>query len=720
MAVNIDNKGDIPKEDGNIDLEEFERSVKDGKVDTSELRQGLKEAATVYIDNRSVGNYFERDARIHGSVFNREYSRSSSTSSQEVVGQILIENIEKVREVYVETSEYYNALSVLKSQHVLVLWGNQKFGKQTTALHLCSSLSEGKIFEINPTIQDLNSIEFKSNQSYLIDNLTPSDGKEQKVNNYILKNLSQNFKQKNSYLVITIDSYWTFDREMGEYVFSWNTLPDSKDTLDKHLRWYLQEQSATTDIEQLVKNHEIQSILENKLLPGDLDRLADLLSKVLTKEFELHEALSHFTIRIHQQVKSWFSEHSDISQRIFLVALAILNGCKYQDVDNASQKLQLLVQALSNEDENNNIEPIFEKTRSSFLKEVGASLAQGLQNTERGLSPVEIVELNNSKFQPVILSYVWHEYNRLREPLLTLLYELGENPSFEVRTRAAAAVGELSRFDFSAVLDRVLRPWANSENLRLQRLAALALSIPIFDSNIAPQVLGLLNNWSTLKNNPSLRLTATIAYGGYVGLRFPDVALRDLFAIAKSGDEFLFLAVAESITTLFEAGSFSSGQYFNVLDAIKTWIIKAKDDELLSLLIFWRVLNRAKIATDSTNNLLSTVLWLLWQEREWAKHADEPIEIYREIVIFLVRQSLNLKATRKLILEELHLWLKLSDGDRNLYPVLGSFFYQLVIQSDKHEQERIFFYLKNWSSIQPPNSASRILSKIESHLATSF
>jgi hypothetical protein len=709
-----ENLEDVSAENDGINPEDFERFFKDDKTDSNDLIQGLK-AATVYIDNRSIGNYFEPDARIYGNVSARNYEKQLS---KEIIGQVFIKNIEKIRSVYIETLDYIRVSSVLNSKHILVLWGSPKFGKQTTAVQLLSSVSEGEVFEINPAIEDLTLFDCVSNKSYLIDTLTPSNGEVQKINNHVLKGLSQKLNQKNSYLIITLDSRWYFPQDvLDEYIFQWRVLPNSEETLLKHLQWYSKNQNIESDIHALIQVDPVQVILKDKLLPGDLDQLAELLSKVITKECELEESLSYFNIRIKQQVEFWFEQNLNFSYRIFFITLAILNGCKYQAVDDASQRLQSLSQSLHDKEVETDTCPIFERTRSSFLKDVCASLDQGFENTERGLSPVEIVKLDNSGFQPAILSFVWHEYNRLREPLLLLLYELGSDPSFDVRSRAAAAVGELSRYDFTSVLEKVLRPWANSQDQRLQKLAALALSIPIFDSNLAPQVLGLLHNWSGLTNNIRLRWTAIAAYGGYVGLRFPDVAMRDLFDIAKSGNEFLFLAVAESITMLFQAGRLLSSQYFNILNTIQIWTREAKsdDDRLLSLLIFWLLMHRAKHIEDSSNNHLPTILWLIWQEKEWVKQNKIATQAYKDIVAFLVKESLNLnQITRKLILEELHEWLRFSDYDYRFYPVLGSFFYSLISHGNKHEKDRILSYLKRWSSIESSNTASKILFKIKS------
>lgn len=703
--------------------EGFERFLKkEGKAGANDLLQELKETASVYVDNRRFGNYFEQDATVYGSVAGRDYGKWAKALSANVVGKILIENIEKVRSVYVETVSYTQASSVLRDKHILVLSGHQNFGKQTTAVRLLSSLSDGEVFEVNPALDNIGMLECEANQAYLIDTLTPGEGNQQKIDSYVLKSLSHKFKQNNSYLVITVDSSWHLSqRTLDDYILNWQTLPERKILLNNHLEWYLKNQYLE-EIDSVLEADLVQSFLNDKLLPGDLDRLAELLANVIRDELDLEEALSRFSVRVQQQVESWFKEHSKLNERVFFITLAVLSGSKSQAIEESSTRLQSLIQPKSDNDQEKNIETdyFFGTTRSSFLKGLYASLDKGVENTNHGTSQIEIINLDNSAFQPAIISYVWNEYSRLREPILLWLNELGTHKNFDVSSRAAAAVGELSKYDFTTVLEKTLQPWANSEDERLRKLAALSLSIPVMDSNLAPQVLALLDHWCGLKNNFYLRWTATVAYGGYVGFRFPDIALRNLLKIAKSTneseDEQLFFAAAESIIILFQAGKFISGQYFKVLRDIYQWIEQAKSnsEKVSGLIVFIFLAYESKISLNSENNNLPTLLWLIWEEKEQLSQNPDIEPTYERIIISLLRHSLILNPTsRKIILEEMHNWCKLADNDRRWYPVLGTIFYQLIIQGNQHEKDRIFSYLKRWSSISM--TADKIYRKL-SHI----
>ncbi len=690
------------------ELERLIDGAQSGNI--GELHRWLKAATTVYIDNRRIGNYLEQEARIYGSVAGRDFINDATV--KEVAGQVLIENIDKVRTVYVETASYPLAERFLKEKHLLILWGEQSLGKQTTAIHLLSSLPSDEIFEINPAIQNLSSFECETNQAYVIDTLAPDIA--EKINGYVLNALSLKLRKQNSYFVITIDSRTRIARqEFSGYIFNWSKLPQSDVLLEKHLAWYLKEQARLVDTYHLIQAAPVRQFLKNKLLPGHIDQLAGLLAKVVvSEEFTLEDALAHFSLLADEQVESWFDKHPNLAQGVFMITLAVLNGCKYQTVDNASQRLQSLIQLPSQQEEASASETVFNTKRRQRLKEIGAHLVQGYENTEFGRSPVELIELDNTAFQPAILSYVWQEYERLREPLLVWLHELGSYSDLDVRIKAAAAVGELSNYAFGFVREKVLLPWANCQNRRLQRLVALALSIPVFESGLAPQVLGLLHHWSTV-NNANLRWTATVAYGSYVGLRFPHIALRDLLAIAQSGERELFLAVAESVVNLFEIG-----KVFTVLNALRLWTSYAKITvpHQLGLLIFWMLMCSAKVPTDCNQGNLPALLGLAKEE-----------SVYEDLVSCLLRRSLDMKyleiagnlMLRKLVSKELHNWLKQVDEDpeHKLYPVLGSIIFTLAAQGDWNERRRIVAMLAEWASVGQPNAASKILSKIKKYLS---
>ena len=673
-------------------------------------------AANVFInftDARSGGNYFDNQVDITGDIVgnNQEKWVTNSVkknSIKEVAGQFVKREIEKISSVYIKPLNYIDAYRILEENHVLILWGNLHFGKRATAIHLISSLLQSEdIFEIDPKLEeeDLTKFQGENNQGYILDQLAPETAI--KINKFSLNRLRNQLKINKNYLVITIDKTVKLSlTELSSYIISYNNFPNSNDLFKKHLLWYLETQSLSSEDFELIENSSVQELLQNnKLLPYDLDRLAELLSKFRKSELTFDEALSHFFVIANQQVESWFDQHLDLSQRTFMITLAVLNGSPYHIVVEASERLKSIIHTSSDD----NKVSVIESKLSERLKEFSADLINDYKSTEYGQTSVKLIVFKNSVFQPAVLSHIWKEYDRYHIPLLSWLSELGSDFNSEVQLKASAAVGELCKYDFDLVYKKLLKPWANCENQNLQRLAALALSIPVFDGSLAPQVLKLLHHWSTLDNNPRLRWVATIAYGSYVGLRFPDIALRDLLVIAHSQDGLLFSAVVQSLVSLFEMGKILPNQYLFVLAALQLWTENTKKSipHHLGLLTFWLLMSNSKITEESNTTSLPTLLWL-------AKEND----LCQEIITCLVRRALNLKATRLSVLQTIHSWLELVSYDHRLYPTVGEIIYDIVLQSNTDERERIISYLKRWALEKSPseNAAWKILSFLKKHL----
>jgi len=676
----------------------------------SELLRG-QEIASVYIDARSGGVFFGGEARVTGDVtgrsnLKRAASRARVTLGEMAIGQVLADDLRKTRVVYVKPAAYAQARQVLAERHVLLLWGQAHWGKWTTALHLLSTLQADDILEINPDVglDELYAFNPEPRCAYVIDTLAHESSEA--LSAFALNRLSERFRKQQSYIVITVDSRASLSKEaFGDYLVTWRDLPPSVGLLEKHLSWYLLEKDLLARARELGQTDEVKELLCNHLLPGEIDRLAELLAEAVRGELQLAEALTRFEARARQQVEAWFETHTKLEERTFMLSLAVFSGANYQAAIEADEHLQSLIKPPPSEGESRIVPPVFGGTRSQRVREASSHIIQGYEEAEFGRSPVEIVVLDNPTFQPAVLHYVWHEYDRLRRFLTEWLLEFGLYPSFDVRARAAAAIGELSKYNFGYIRKEVLLPWANHQNSQARASAALALGIPAWEGEFAPQVLGLLHHWSTLRNNWRLSWTAAAAYGGLVGLRFPDMALRDLYNIAQGEDLRLLGVLNQSVANLFQAGRTAPDYYIKVLEALVGWTANSKSKivTVIGLLIFLELARRAKVEADPEGGMWPTMLWLVREDEE-----------YQDRVISLWKRALNTKSSRKLALEALHHWIRMVDEDTRLYSSVEQLVIALTTQGTARERDRLCFYLDRWASdpAEGFRSAARILAKL--------
>jgi len=708
----VDEKSDVQAKE-HISPDRLAKEIKNKAMAQilSEFFDGQQQIVLNYVDNRSGGIFFNDSVSIKGDVIGRDQSKQIKDSAvnysiDEKAVHIPSGELKKLSTVYVAPSLYNQAKKILEDKHLLIIHGQSHWGKWSSAIHLLFILYNQKIFEINPDIKIDELLKFQPDNGigYIIDTLIPESAEKLKAN--VIKELSNKLKKIGSHLIITIDSnVYLIKDEINDYVLVWNEIPNRTEILKKHLNYYLVTDDQICDGFDLIKTETVQQVLQNFLLPGEIDRLAELLSRVVRKELSLEEALARFEAHAQQQVEMWFKTHSSIEQRTFMLSLAVLNGASYDDVLYADQQLHALIKPISAEKELKIIDSIFENTSSSRVKEARAQIKKGYVDTEFGRSPVDLIAFDNPSFQPIVLRYAWQEYDRLRELLLNWLYDLGLSIKFSIRARAAAAVGAISKYNFIQVREKVLLPWANHDDDRVRTSAALLLGIPAWESEFAAQVLGLLHHWSTLRNNWKLCWTAAAAYGGLVGLRFPDSALRDLFNIACSGDLRLFGVVNYGIINLFRFGRMASDYYFKVIDTLFDWVINQKNKiiAVFGLFIFLQLSLEDKIETNVSKELIPTILWIAQQSEE-----------YKDKVASLWQNALNYKATRIFALDALRQWLSIADNNEQTYQSIEQIIVCLAVQGTGREKERLYFYLNRWTndSKNRSKSASKILTKL--------
>jgi hypothetical protein len=347
-----------------------------------------------------------------------------------------------------------------------------------------------------------------------------------------------------------------------------------------------------------------------------------------------------------------------------------------------------------------------ETKRSQWLNQISAYLDDDYEFTEYGKSKIKVVLFKEEDAPLCLLSHIWNEYDSYARAMLQWLRGLGEHPNFEVRLRAAAVVGQLAIYEFRPVREEVILPWAKSDKQSVQKLASLALTVVAYADNedTAQQSLKILHHWSGLTNSPRLRWTAIAAYGGYIGLLFPQEALENIEIIAQSGDARFFSDIAQALSHLFDSGEQVEGLHLAVLSALKRWSEQGKKTPIhqLSLLVFWGVMHESKIVENQLRQ--PTLLWLAKQ----SQNAEEKVS-------FLLKKALDLELTRDLILAELLIWLQFVDQQQDFYKTIARIIFTIVSQGEYRERLRILEYLKRWSIAKKSSAANQVLLLLRKH-----
>ena len=661
----------------------------------SDLFQDQKLAST-YISG-GVGFNDSGSTKIFGHVFggnqyNYVFRHSDEIYSRTVAGHIFSVNKEKLLAVYTKPGLYQRAIQILKEQNILILSGQAHWGKATTAYHLLQSMEVIDILEIRQDVvpEDLLALEIEENFGYIIDTITP-DSTNKIVNTIILNRLREHFCKKNCYLIITVDSRVGLPiTDQSGYLLIWNQLPEVNHLIEKYLSQLISKQDDLTQALKLIDTDEVKSLDINRLLPGEVVHLAEILFRVFKKEILISDVLSCFESHVLSQIKEWFEEHSDIEKCAFMISLAVLNESSYNSVFDASNKLLFFINP--NFGEEKKPIDIFSNLRSRRIKDSCAHLSSGFEETEFGKNPVEIVKFDNPLFQPTILQYMWKELDSLHKPLLGWLKQLAIDSDYEISKKVAVTIGKLNKYSFRDLKDEILVPWAQHDEKKVRASAAFSLGVSIWDGELESQILNLLHHWSTISNNWKLNWTAAVAYGGLVGLRYPDIALNELFSISKHEDLDLRLLTVlnRSVLNIFSMGQFESGYYLKVINTLMRWT-SPEENKLVSLIGLFIFLDIAKEILKENNSVETRWLTVLW-----LSDCDDGC---RDKIVTLWRRALNTKSIRKAALETLQNTLEQVEESAHMYPSIEKIILDIIHNGNDRERERVLYNIDYWQTV---------------------
>jgi hypothetical protein len=626
------------------------------------------------------------------------FSADESTGKSRLIVCVYRSELAQVRRHYVPPPHYDRALQMLREQHLIILYGAAGLGKFTTALHLVSALHEKAVFEMEPSLNfdrlDLNAL--GKGRGHVIDTLGQESANGLRPAQ--VARVARELRKAGHHLVITVDGRTSLPLAgLNEFVVRWNEPPEAETLLRRHLQALDEDKVAA-----VARKDAVQELLRSHPLPGDVVTLAALLRDVVAGSLALEEVANRFQGRVEQHVAQWFEEHTALEERTLLLAVAVFNGANYQDVADADQALQAKLRGPGEAPADGSVSPLLGKSRRERLESVSAEVEAAFEETEFGRSPVEIVKLKQDACQPVVLRFLWREYDRARGPLLEWLRDCARHSKVDVRAAAAAAVGELSRSDFTFLVESVIRPWANHDEARQRIAAALALGIPAWSGELAPQVLSLLHHWSTLDTleNWKLAWTAAAAYGDLTGLRFPDLALQDLRRIAETRDVRLLHAALRSLQRLFEEGRVNFEFHLKVIRALHQWAGEAdtEDGQLIPLWFFLKLAHDSRMDWPESGASRPTVAWLAW--------SGQPS---RSLVVELLALSLNHNGIYTWALEILRRWVEEAGADASQASELENLARQLAGRTPR-DRERLEFYLERWA--EGPNGGAGLAAKL--------
>jgi len=705
-------------EDTSSRVEEETTNINEEKVrldSPEEIRAKLNEAS-----NRPQGS--ERDQDEFGSptiirnFFNTAHFAGDFNQSSEAWGKfgkniasrIHDGFIKKIDIVFVATQAYTEAVPVLRANRILVLRGNQGRGKWAAAVRMLSEMKCKMILEVKPYagVEEIRNLRYQKDAGYIAFGLSESE-REATYDN-LLRSLISILEKCDAYLVIILDTRDRYDIPTSEVIREYDfELPSAK-LLEGHLKYYCDDAEQLKKALELGKAEMVQSLIRDNPTPAFLDKIALRLRNAVSKQQTLEEVLIGIGGETEAQFVKWFNKLGE-PERAFVTALAVLDGCFIENVQDASYELY----RGWNPEHKGPIPEPFGGSLHRLRQEVEAHIKRG-GYAEYGASDKEIVCLNHPELRSTILSYVRTEKFTQRRVLYQWLRWLSSSPHSSVRVGTSVSAGLLSHTAFGETLDGLIRGWAKSPLSYEQSMAALALGIAASEKEHWQQTQKLLSEWIKTQNL-WLYKTAAKAYG-WIGHFYPSVAIQELVALSMIGDTRLLFDILNSMCHLFSLGNGNSDYYRIMLEAFNACTDEeALRNDALRLEFFLRM-----------NENVSK--W--WEEPQ--KHGqDWPVLLYvaddsekhRKIIARLLRLSLTVALCREITLGLIEGWLARIDRSRrsDLYVPSTDILFLIVRDGVKdgysYERETMLFQLERWADPTAKNAAWKTLEYIRRELS---
>jgi hypothetical protein len=647
-----------------------------------------------FYDNRQLGgvragrsvkadHVAGNDVRSADTVGQKKRQRSAAR-----VTSVEMDHIEKLRSVFVPMTDHLrDAKEILERHRIVILHGPRGFGKGSAAIDLLQDRDE--ILEINPSVTAEELIDFSKqfpygkSRRFIIESLSPATATA--LNGFAIRSISRQLAAKDSMLVLTVDSRISLSTDLSASVVSWSQRPGFADLVNGHLKYYI-GQSGEVELESLANRYPISEI-ESAFSEREaslIDRFAQALIEGYRRQTPLDELLSHVGLDAQRRAEEWFAQDRTIAELSLLLAVTVLGGCTYSTVSRHAGRLEALLAEMSRIDLAT-VALDVQRPRTGRLHNVMAVSEPGFLMTEYGLSPCETVRLEDPWLASAILKIVWKDFDLIAQCLMAWLADAGGDPDPDVRHRVALAVGKLAESDFATIRREIYLQWATGSNLKAAKSVADSLGVAIWNDDVAPLVLGLIRQWARTSSNTDLQRTATRSYGGDVGLRFPAVAMDELFRLAVEADEELDWVILDSLRQLFLDGgnvhlSFASFVLENLVEWATSGIETPRTLALAHVVHLLRAVTRRGPGISQ---------WTL---------LTAPDSVHPTAT--LIRSCLSDRGARPHTLRCLRDLLVMADTEKSMLPDLSKILLASVgpPEGQKEDRDRLTYYLELWSS----------------------
>lgn len=495
----------------------------------------------------TVNNIFNGETHAHGSVFGVTAANVDPPGS--ATGTLRSREITAALGCYVEPPPYDSALRSLLTDRVVALTGPSGIGKRAGAISLARQVTTGPLVVLSPVVSlkelaDEKRRRYEAGHAYLV--IDWQGEAEATDTDFRLGLVREAVAAADAFLIITCAT------------------PGGSPRAVHHIAW------CCPDLAKVVRAHGDGAATDALdaaagLLPGDapLSGVVAFARRIAAGD-DPDTAMEVFDVTARQDVRAWFDAEPPVQEVLEVSALAFVLGVTERRFESLLACLEeamtpVLIAGEPAED-TGRPEPLLPQRRARRGGD-GALIRVDRVVTEGSRRRIPVFAMPGYRRQ--VLAELWERYPvAFWDALRTWLDGIVED---EESLPVAQALALFAEVDLDEVQESYLERW--SAAWPGQMTATHVLWFMCRDG-LAPLALRIASRWAG-QGSASQRWTASIAFSGELGRRYPVEAAKRLWQLVMQGDdrssEDACVALAGLYATLVD-GAGGAGVVLAILD----------------------------------------------------------------------------------------------------------------------------------------------------------
>ena len=512
-----------------------------------EAKLGAEDESTYRQEAESITNIMKLQAGV-AVINSSDYSRPPTT------GRIAIDDFRAILAAFCGCDAFRQAEETLERYGMVVLLAGEGTGRYIASLALLdrwpTKALDKAIVSYAPTtsIAELARKDtLKPGGRYLLHDLR-GDGRASADQRFDVGRLKQTVVSLPARLVITADPVVVARGDFAELVVNWAP-PDGGAVFDQHLA--CSGRQLKPDDLARARAHAA-GLSRPAEVAGFVRRLADGLDAAMHSQADAER----------EEARDWFEDKSrTLSAELAVAAACFLNLVPERTFERCLARLQELVREYDQDERAPRVADLtLDRSREAWAGNSG--LITTIEG--KGRFGERLVAFRSPHMRQHVLFEIWNRYGYgLIQPLRDWIDLLVADLSVDVRVQTAAGLALLAEGQWWEVKESFLDRWSTGLFVR-RAAAANTLSMMSGSEVLAPVALEVALGWLEHRQGARRAMTAALALGGALSIRYQDKAFEELWHLATK-DRRIDLTARVALSVLLSGAAGEPARAISIL-----------------------------------------------------------------------------------------------------------------------------------------------------------